>query len=303
MACKHGWSGNRVSPVTAACFDGVMSIDALDIIRTESQRSADALAATDPEQKVPTCPEWTASDLLWHLVEVQEFWTTILADGATTEQEVVAIEEAKSPRPEGTDALLVRREAATTALLAQLQEHADEEPAWFWYSAEQTVGVTRRMQTHESTIHRVDAELTAGRPVTPLDAERAAASLEHVLDVMWPGGFEWIPDWATVELRAVAEIRPEDGTRSLLGISHWSGTRPRDGEEFEGAVGRRLEDPTAAEGLPRATVSGTAPALALWAWGRQQALAHLADGAAKVEIQGDPAAITALEALIAEGHD
>ncbi len=65
----------------------------------------------------------------------------------------------------------------------------------------------------------------------------------------------------------------------------------------------RLSDPAQAEGLPRATVAGTAPALALWAWGRQQALDHLADGVGKVEIQGDRAAITTLEALIAEGHD
>jgi len=280
-----------------------MSIDALDTIRTESERSADALATTDPEQKVPTCPDWTASDLLWHLVEVQEFWTAILAGGATTEEEVRAIEEAKAPRPEGTDALLARRDSATAALLAQLEQHADEEPAWFWYSAEQTVRVTRRMQTHEATIHRVDAELAAGRPVTPIDAERAAASLQHVLEVMWPAGFEWIPDWAEVELFAIAEIRPEDGARSLLGISRWSGTRPRDGEAFDGVVARRLSDPAQAEGLPRATVAGTAPALALWAWGRQQALDHLADGVGKVEIQGDRAAITTLEALIAEGHD
>ncbi len=145
-----------------------MSIDALDTIRTESERSADALATTDPEQKVPTCPEWTASDLLWHLVEVQEFWTAILAGGATTEEEVRAIEEAKAPRPEGTDALLARRDSATAALLAQLEQHADEEPAWFWYSAEQTVGVTRRMQTHEAG--------TSRSPSTSETANSAASS-------------------------------------------------------------------------------------------------------------------------------
>ena len=59
------------------------------------------------------------------------------------------------------EALLARRASATEALLSQLAARADDEPAWFWYSAVQGVGITRRMQTHEATIHRVDAELTA----------------------------------------------------------------------------------------------------------------------------------------------
>lgn len=280
-----------------------MSIDALTTIRTESQRLADALAATDPEQRIPTCPEWTVADLLWHLAEVQGFWAEILARGVTTEEEVARIEESKAPRPEGMDALFERREAATAALLAQLETHSDEEPAWFWYSPEQTVGVTRRMQTHEVAIHRVDAELAAGRPVTPIGAERAIASLEHVLRVMWPAGFEWIPDWTDCRPVAVIELRPEGGDRHLLEISRWAGTRPRDGKEFESTVARLLEDPADAAELPRATVSGEPFALALWAWGRAQALDHLAGDARKIEIHGEDEAITALDALIAEGHD
>ncbi|MGP9539822.1 maleylpyruvate isomerase family mycothiol-dependent enzyme [Brachybacterium sp. AOP43-C2-M15] len=280
-----------------------MSIDAIATIEREAERFASALAATDPAQQVPTCPDWTAADLLWHLVEVHEFWAAVLSTGATAEEEVEAIESGLRSRPEGTDALLERREAATASLLAQLEARSDEDPAWFWFSERQDVGVTRRMQTHEATIHRVDAELTAGRPVTPLGSEIAAAGLEHVLHVMWPSAFDWIPEWAEARPVAVVEIRPEGGPTRLLGISRWSGTRPRDGQEFDEPVGRLLTDPAEAEGLPRATVSGPALALDLWAWGRARALDHLAGVEARVGIHGDSEAISQLEGLIAEGHD
>ena len=280
-----------------------MSIDSLTTIQQEADRLATVLAATDPAQRVPTCPDWTAADLLWHLTEVHEFWAAILASRATAEEEVMAIEEAKAPRPAEQDVLSARREAATASLLAQLTARSDEESAWFWFSQEQTVGVTRRMQTHEATIHRVDAELTAGRPVTSISPEVAAAGLDHVLRVMWPAGHEWIPDWASTTPVAAIEIRPDGGAPQLLGISRWSGTRPRDGQEFDAPVGRLLEEPADAEGLPRATVSGSAISMNLWAWGRAQALDHLADGPDAVKIHGDPEAIRQLEALIAEGHD
>ncbi|MGP9745942.1 maleylpyruvate isomerase family mycothiol-dependent enzyme [Brachybacterium sp. AOP29-B2-41] len=280
-----------------------MSINALAIIQQEADRLAAVLGATDPAQQVPTCPDWTAADLLWHLTEVHEFWAEILASRATTEEEVTAIDEAKAPRPMEQEELLARREAATDALLAQLAARKDEESAWFWFSQEQTVGITRRMQTHEATIHRVDAELTAGQPITPISPEMAAAGLDHVLRVMWPAGYEWIPDWASTKPVAVIEIRPGDGTPQLLGISRWSGTRTRDGQAFDAPVGRLLEKPADAEGLPRATVSGSAISLNLWAWGRAQVLDHLANAPGPVEIHGDPEAMAQLEALIAEGHD
>ena len=279
-----------------------MSIDAITTIRQEADRLASALTLTDPAQQVPTCPDWTADDLLWHLTEVHEFWAQILATGATTDDEVTAIDAAKAARPEEREALLERRVAATEALLAQLEAHGDEEPAWFWFSEQQSVGTTRRMQTHEAVIHRVDAELTAGHPVGAIDPRLAAAGLDHVLEVMWPAAHEWIPDWATTSPVAAIEVRPRGGAVRWLGISRWSGTRPRDGQEFDVPVGRPLGGPPADE-LPRAGASGSAVALNLWAWGREQGLDHLAEGAEAVRIQGDPEAITALEALIAEGHD
>lgn len=280
-----------------------MSIDAITTIRQEADRLAAALTLTDPGQQVPTCSDWTADDLLWHLTEVHEFWAGILGTGATTEEEVMAIEAAKAERPEGREALLERRAAATDALLAQLEARSDEEPAWFWFSEQQSVGTTRRMQTHEATIHRIDAELTAGHPLSTIDSRVAADGIDHVLEVMWPAAYEWIPDWAETAPVAVVEIGPQGGSARRVGISRWRGTRPRDGQEFDVPVGRLLAGSAEGEGLPRVSAGGSAAALYLWAWGREQALEHIGTGAQHVQIQGDPEAITELEALIAEGHD
>lgn len=282
---------------------GSMTVDVIALIREETERSVAALTAAAADQQVPTCPDWTADDLLWHLTEVHEFWAAILEAGATTEEEVMAIEESKAERPAEREALLARRAAATEALLAQLAAHGDEDPAWFWYSAVQGVGITRRMQTHEATIHRVDAELTAGLPVTPISRQVAVDGLGHVLEVMWPAGFEWIPEWATTRPVAVVEIVPEGSEGRWIEISRWSGTRPRDGKEFDAPVARLLPQGESAGDLPRAQAAGTAQALDLWAWGREQALAHLEGEEQRVAHQGDSAALAQLEALIAEGHD
>ena len=120
---------------------------------------------------------------------------------------------------------------------------------------------------------------------------------------MWPAGFEWIPDWATTRPVADVEIVPDGGTAQWIEISRWSGTRPRDGKEFDAPVARLLPPGRPAGDLPRARAAGTAQALDLCAWGREQALAHLGEEAQRVALQGDSAALAQLEELIAEGHD
>ncbi|MGP9683930.1 maleylpyruvate isomerase family mycothiol-dependent enzyme [Brachybacterium sp. AOP3-A1-3] len=294
-----------------------MSIDALTAIREEADRLSAALAATDPEQKVPTCPDWNAADLLWHATEVPEFWSAVLSQRIATEEGAARIDESAAPRPDDLEELQQRRAAAVDGLLEQLGARPDEESAWFWFSERQDVGVIRSMQLHEATIHRVDAELTAGLPVTAIREDIAHAGLEHVLKVMWPAAFDWIPEWSTTTPVAIVEITAEGGAVQSLLISRWSGTRPRDGKEFDAPVGRLLDRPAGAgagagadagaeadvEFLPRATVTGSATALDIWAWGRSLALGHLAGGPETVEIVGDPAAIDQLEALLARGLD
>jgi uncharacterized protein (TIGR03083 family) len=253
------------------------------VIRSESERFAEVLADTPGDAKVPSCPDWTAGDLLWHLTEVQLFWAGILGRNARSEEDVEAVEKSKPERPtELTESLALRRQA-TESLLAELGRLDDAEPRWSWFEPDQTVGFTRRMQTYEATMHRVDAELAAGRPISPIARDVAAGAIGHGIDTMWG----WMADWATYEPKAVAEfVATDTGQRWLVEVGHWFGTGPESGKAFD--------EPRAIPATGgTATVTASAPVvdLALWAWGR----------GGSAEITGDAASQQALAAVIAQG--
>ena len=150
-------------------------MDRITVIDTESRRFADVLASTDPAARCPTCPDWSAADLAWHLTEVHYFWAGILAQKVLTEAGLPAVEAAKPARPSVISDILTLRAEATAKLCSELTDRNDEEPCWSWWPSDQTVGFTRRMQTYEATMHRVDAELAAGVPVSAIAPEVAAA--------------------------------------------------------------------------------------------------------------------------------
>jgi len=248
-------------------------MDAVEIIRAETQRFAEVLAATAPDTCCPTCPDWSASDLLWHLTSVHLFWAGVLGRDARTESDIAAVEQSKPDRPSATPDLLVLREQATDALLEQLGRLDDAEPRWSWWPPDQTVGFTRRMQIHEATMHRVDAELAAGVPISSIAPDVAAGAVDHAVDVMWG----WPPDGAGYQAHAVVEFAATDVDRRWLV------------EVGRSKFGPRALRATAGE--PTATVSAPAGDLALWAWTRGGA----------VEIAGDDASVAALDAVVTNG--
>ena len=259
-------------------------MDHIEVIRAESRRFAEVLAHAQPDAPCPTCPEWTASDLLWHLVEVQDFWARILETGATTDEQMQAIDDDKPPRPDTIDEMLAPRERATQRLCQQLARLGDGEPRWTWWPADQTVGFTRRMQVCEATMHRVDAELAAGVRRSAISREVAAALVDQCVDIMWG----WIPDWAAYEARGVVELLAADtGTRWLLEVGHWTGVGPESGRAFDLPCARRAPGDAAASAM----AVGPVIDLALWAWTR----------GGVVQRAGDEGLVAALDALIANG--
>src|SRR6201990_613594 len=87
----------------------------LQHIRDESQKFRDVLADCDPASAVPSCPEWRAADLLWHLGEVQHFWTWMV------EHRPKGPDEYPEPeRPGDYDGLLEYYDQQYTALVEAL---------------------------------------------------------------------------------------------------------------------------------------------------------------------------------------
>jgi uncharacterized protein (TIGR03083 family) len=233
------------------------------VIEAESARFLDAVMAADPAAPVPTCGDWTASDLLWHLTDVHAYWAGILASGAVTDEESEQVEAAKPERPADRAATAELFREQTSRLLAELARHADdEEPAYFWLDTARRVGSTRRMQAHEATMHRVDAELAAGRGSVSIDPELALDGIRHGVEVMWAWwgtlpGFVFVPEQGVVEL-----VADDLGRGVLAQPGRWQGV---------GQSGTSYDEPGAvlvSGAEPSATVRGSAEQLYRWLWGR-----------------------------------
>lgn len=243
----------------------------VDHIRTESARFRAVLTDCDPEARVPSCPDWTAGDLLWHLIGVQDHWATMVGDRPDANPDTYT-----DPVRPGTHAELLTLFDQTSARLTDALEKADPaEYAWTWNDNDQTVGFIVRRQAHEALIHRLDAELAADT-VTPLDSSLAADGVHEVLDVMYGG----TPAWGTFTPTG-GGIRVDVTDRALavlVAFGRFTGTDP-DGEAHD------EDDINVVESLPSepsATVSGTADALDAWLWHRRDA--------AGIEFSGDHAA-------------
>lgn len=255
------------------------------VISAETELFAEAVVAADPAASVPTCPEWTASDLLWHLTEVHAYWAGILSSGALTDEQSEAVESDKPARPSGAAETLALLHSTTAELVAELDNRADEQPAWSWFGSDQTVGFTRRMQVHEAVMHRIDAELTAGRSVSAIDPEVAEHGIVHAIDVM----FAWwgtLPGFTFTPTEGVVALTLTDRARTVfVHPGRWRGVG-QSGKSYDQPGIVRVTDLP-----PSAGFAGTAEQVDRWLWGRGD----------EPESDGDQAALDAVRAVVAEG--
>jgi uncharacterized protein (TIGR03083 family) len=236
-----------------------------DHIIAESRRFRDVLADCDPQARVPSCPDWNAEDLLWHLAGVHAFWGRIVRSRPAGPNE--ADEEPK--RPASYDELLSVFDEYSSGLVKELDSADPAEVAWTW-SAEQTVGFTFRRQAHEALIHRLDAELTAGK-VTPLDTTLAADGVQEALSVMFGGCPPW-GSFAGLPHHVRVDLTDAD-TSVWVQIGRFTGTDPGDGVSYDEDDVNVVDDP----GVDAdAVVSGPAAALDTWLWRRgDDSLVHV----------------------------
>ena len=78
---RHRHPGNAVRAVsTASRFFFFGHDDRLPEPHPPNRPASAKCCAAPTRRRVPSCPDWTAADLLWHLVGVQLFWGTIVRD-------------------------------------------------------------------------------------------------------------------------------------------------------------------------------------------------------------------------------
>jgi uncharacterized protein (TIGR03083 family) len=239
----------------------------LEHIRAESRRFRDVLAACDPSADVPSCPDWRAADLLWHLGEVQHWWTWMV------ENRPKGPDEYQEPeRPADYAGLLAFYDESYSGLVDALGQADPEEHAWTWHSEHKDVAFIYRRQAHEALIHRRDAELAAHQ-VSPFPADLAADGVDEVLDIMYGGCPPWgefspLPHYIRLDLT-------DTGDHVWVQLGRFHGTDPEGIQHAEDDL-HVVADPGVD---PDAVISGTAEALDARLWRR-------ADGA-DIHLAGD----------------
>jgi uncharacterized protein (TIGR03083 family) len=129
-----------------------------------------AVAEGALDDPVPTCPGWTGADLVHHVAEVYLHKTEIMRQGAWP-----------APWPPALPRDIATLDDAYRQLVGELTTRKPEEPSLTWYGPDQTVGFWLRRMTHETLVHRLDAELTAGVAHAPIPADLAEDGIDELL--------------------------------------------------------------------------------------------------------------------------
>ncbi|WP_273653795.1 maleylpyruvate isomerase family mycothiol-dependent enzyme [Cellulomonas fimi] len=266
-----------------------------EVIREESARAADALAAAPPDARVPACPDWSAADLAYHLGETQDFWSRIV--GLAAPDAVVDVGGDPpggfdGPEREPDDALVPFLRTRTGALLDAFAGHDPSERCWSWSPNGGDVAWALRRQAHEALVHRVDAEQVAGLPVTDPAVEVAADGVDEMLAVMMSG----LPPWATFtpdDAGRVLVVASDAGRSWLVELGRFTGTSPRTGNTYDLDAGELVaRDVTAGDAQVAVTLTGSAWDLDRWLWGRGPLDA--------VTVEGERAVVDRLRAVLVE---
>jgi uncharacterized protein (TIGR03083 family) len=148
---------------------------------------ADAAARVGLDGRVPSCPDWSVADLVWHITEVQDFWRWIV--------DARVVDPSDYPEPERVpDAdLLAECRRGVDAIVASLRNADPGDTVWSWAPRGRSVGWVIRRQAHEAAMHRWDAEAAAGTawPVpTDLAVDGVDEFFDHFVDAPATGAAE-----------------------------------------------------------------------------------------------------------------
>lgn len=152
--------------------------DYLTALRRDSQRMADVIEGA-LDRTVPSCPEWTVADLVWHLGEVHTFWRQIACGAIPGPQAYV-----RPDRPANTQ-LVAWFRVGVSEIASALHQLDPATPAWTW-AAQRNVAFIQRRMAQETAVHCWDA-LAAVDLDEPIEVQLAVDGIDEFLDVLLPG--------------------------------------------------------------------------------------------------------------------
>jgi uncharacterized protein (TIGR03083 family) len=232
-------------------------IDLVDALADEIDVFHAAIERGAPDARVPSCPDFALRDLVHHTSGVQRWATRIVRERLTMpladELEIVA-----GGWP-GDEDLAAWFRAGHVLLVDALRSTPDDAEIWaFLRTAPNGRGFWARRQLHETTIHRVDAELASG-VVSPIPVEVATDGVDELLTGFLPRKSSRLRPQTTVTIA----VQPTDADAA------WLVTAGPDGATTE----RTKADADV-------VVQGPAADLYLLVWNRR--------GLAGLDVIGDP---------------
>lgn len=150
---------------------GMDSSAHLTALRREGDAFAEACAEADLTQGVPSCPDFSLADLVWHVTRVHDLFRFVVQHGAT---ELSQHERPTRPDP---PLLLSAYRAGLDALLSVLAAADPATEVWTFTDDHSVRFVIRRL-AHETAVHRCDAETAVGIDAV-LDAELASDGIDE----------------------------------------------------------------------------------------------------------------------------
>jgi uncharacterized protein (TIGR03083 family) len=216
-----------------------------------------ALPHTPPP--VPSCPDWTAADLVRHLGRVHRLVNHVIVERLETmppDRQTMFTAPAEATADDLADWFA----EGATALAETFRATDPETTVWTWGDV-QGVSFWLRMQTIEAAVHRWDLEGAIGSP-QPVDKELAGDGLAQFLGDVIP--FR----------RATKPVPPMEGERYRFRQTDGSGVWSV-GLEPEGLRPLGDDEPADAE------LAGTASDLLLFLWHRIPGKPLLVSGEAK----------------------
>jgi uncharacterized protein (TIGR03083 family) len=244
----------------------------LDCLAADYELLRAAASSTSLDRRVPSCPQWSAADLVTHVGHVYLHKAAVMRDG-------------KWPDPFPPDDLpadpLAVLDLGYRELTAEFASRQADEPSLTWYGPEQTVGFWIRRMAQETLIHRMDAQLSAGVPVSPAPDDLALDGVDEVLNrFLAYGSVEWPEEYAALQGGHLASDEGTDTIVVTAGPESWT-VRPA-----PASVSVTEGENSAA----RAELSAGADPMLRWLWGRA--------GDEAVTVTGDPAWAAYLNRLL-----
>jgi uncharacterized protein (TIGR03083 family) len=168
-------------------------------ITAQTELLSSRIQGADPNLSVPSCPGWTVGDLVRHVGRLQRWAEQIVRTRATSPLPVEPLPADLDESPAVLGPWLVR---GAERLADALRAAGPDTPVWTSAGSATTAYYARRF-THETAIHRVDADLARGADFI-LDQDLALDAID-----------EWL-ELASRRLSFESDPR----TRELLGPGH-----------------------------------------------------------------------------------